>query len=285
MKTCRGGRDLPRLKRISMINTLAALSWLALMAPTLVEGADPAWKSEVKLFTKGTQPEIKPMSLVYTMSWNGKLNSGHATMVFDKKHKQQKKIFLAQAYGRSTGVAGALFPFNFVYSSFMQRGSYKPLVFVSQETDKSEKVVTKNQYRENRVIHERTITQKSDGKVEKSAHTFAQRNMHDTLSAILYIRGRKLNNGDVLKLALHPFKSAQYAQVTVLGRENHAGYKCIKLDLKIKKIDMKTQQLKAYKKLKKATLWISDDSDRILIELRSKVFIGDVRMVLTERKP
>ncbi len=197
----------------------------------------------------------------------------------------QKKVFLAQAYGRSSGVAGALFPFNFVYSSFMRRGSYKPLVFISQETDKSEKVVTKNRYRENSVIHERTSTQKADGKVKKFSHTFAQRNMHDTLSAMFYIRGRKLNNGDVLKLALHPFKSAQYAQVTVLGRENHAGYKCIKLDLKIKNIDMKTQQLKVYSKLKKATLWISDDRDRILIELRSKVFIGDVRMVLSARNP
>jgi hypothetical protein len=43
--------------------------------------------------------------------------------------------------------------------------------------------------------------------------------------------------------------------------------------------------LKSYNKLKKATLWISDDADRIMIELRSEVFIGDVRAVLIKQSP
>jgi hypothetical protein len=30
-----------------------------------------------------------------------------------------------------------------------------------------------------------------------------------------------------------------------------------------------------------ATLWLSDDEDRIPVELRAAVFIGDVRAVLT----
>lgn len=263
---------------------------LALLAAVMIfpQGADcvePAWKGEVKAFTKGSHPEIRPMSLVYQMSWNGKIKSGYTTMVFDKNHKHRNKMFLAQAYGRSSGVAGALFPFSFVYNSFMRRGSYQPLIFIAQETDKSEKVITKNEYRKNNVTHTRTTTRKSDGKVVNTGHVFNQRNLHDALSAMFYIRARKLDNGDVLKLALHPFKSAQLAEVKVLGREVHQGYKCIKLDLKIKNIDMATQELKSYKKLKKATLWISDDKDRILIELRSKVFIGDVRTVLVKRSP
>jgi len=37
-----------------------------------------------------------------------------------------------------------------------------------------------------------------------------------------------------------------------------------------------------YKKLKKpVTLWLSDDADRVPLELRAAVYIGDVRAVLT----
>ncbi len=41
--------------------------------------------------------------------------------------------------------------------------------------------------------------------------------------------------------------------------------------------------LKIYTKLKKTTLWISDDVDRIMVELRTQVFIGDVRAVLKKQ--
>lgn len=256
---------------------------VALPATAVAGAKDPEWKGKVAAFSKGAHPEIRPITLTYDLSWNGAVNSGRATMVFGKPHKNSNKLFLAQAYGRSTGPAGALFPFSYVYNSYTRKGTGRPLVFVSQETDHKGKTVIKNIYRKDKVEHARTDTRKSDGRVKKRSHVFVQRNLHDPLSAMLYIRGRRLRDGDVVHLALHPFKSAQYAVVTVLGREQHRGYACIKLDLKIKNIDRATQQLKAYKKMKKATLWISDDADRILVELRTEVFVGDVRMVLTRR--
>jgi hypothetical protein len=33
--------------------------------------------------------------------------------------------------------------------------------------------------------------------------------------------------------------------------------------------------------MKSTTLWLSDDANRIPVELRSEVFIGDVRMTLS----
>jgi hypothetical protein len=44
---------------------------------------------------------------------------------------------------------------------------------------------------------------------------------------------------------------------------------------------MKDLSLKPYKKMKTATLWITDDEDRVPLELRVAAFIGDVRMTLT----
>lgn len=245
--------------------------------------AAPAWKKKIPAFKAGKHAQLKPQKLEYQMSWNGKLNSGYVTMIFDKKDARYKKLYLAQAFGKSTGLAGTLFPFSFSYTSFMKKGTYQPLIFSSQETDKDEKVVIKNTYKKESVKHSRETTPKGSKKSRSSDKAFKQSNVHDPLSAMLYIRGRALRDGDVVNVCLFPFKSAQYAQVTVLGRELHNGYPCIKLDLKIWNIDLKTHKLKTYKKLKKATMWITDDADRVLVELRSKVFIGDVRTVLKKR--
>ena len=51
----------------------------------------------------------------------------------------------------------------------------------------------------------------------------------------------------------------------------------------MEKIDDK-MQLKAYKKLKSATVWLSDDEWRIPIEIRAAVYVGDVRILLTKQE-
>ena len=62
----------------------------------------------------------------------------------------------------------------------------------------------------------------------------------------------------------------------------HNDRKTIRLSVGMQKIDRKTLELRPYKKMKRdAMLWLSDDDDRIPVELRAAVFIGDVRAVLT----
>ena len=263
---------------------LATLLSCTIASFSSIASAEPAWKKTIPAFSAGKQPALKPQKLDYVMSWNGKLNSGRLTMIFDKEGAHYKDLYVSQAYGRSTGLASLLFPFVFNYTSFTKPGTYEPVVFVSEETDKEDTTRIENKYQKSSTSHSRTITDKKTSKVEKKPKkVFKQRNTHDPLSAMLYLRGRELKNGQVVNLCLFPFRSAQYAQVTVLGREKHNGYACIKLDLRIRNVDYDTHELKEYKKLKKATIWITDDEDRILVELRSKVFIGDVRTVLKKR--
>jgi hypothetical protein len=69
------------------------------------------------------------------------------------------------------------------------------------------------------------------------------------------------------------------------GRELHEGRNAIRLTLGMRKIDRDTLKLQPYKKLKKdATLWLSDDADRVPIELRAAAFIADVRARLTAHR-
>lgn len=243
------------------------------------------WKAKVGKFKNGTHPELPATRLVYNLSWKGVLKAGTMTFDFNTTDKRYPGALISQAYGRSTGPAYALFPYSFTMTSFMKGKNNQPIVFVANEKDGKEKVYTKNKYTTKGTSHHSVTDILKSGKQEKKNHLFKFDNVHDSLSAILYIRKQPLKNGDKVNLCLHPFSSPMFAEVTVLGREKHRGRDCIKLDIKLQKIDTFKLSLKEYKKLKKATLWISDDKDRVMVELRSKVFIGDVRAVLQSQTP
>jgi hypothetical protein len=109
----------------------------------------------------------------------------------------------------------------------------------------------------------------------------------DIFSAMLHVRSQKLDTGDTMSLLVQPFGAAYLLRVRVDGREVHNGRKTIRLNVGMRKIDRKTLELLPYKKLKKdAVLWLSDDADRVPVELRAAVFIGDIRATLvSHHKP
>ncbi len=269
------------MKKITLTIMASVATMTALQS---VAVADTSWKGKVQTFNKGTHPKLAPTKLHYNFSWNGAVQAGQITFEFNKKDKRYPKYDVTQAFGRSTGLAYATFPYNFSFTSFTRTSSSKPALFMADEKDKREKVTTKNRFTSKGVTHSSDTFKFSNKKTEKKRHTFAFANSHDPLSAVQYIRRQPLKTGDKLKLALHPMASPMYSEITVLGREKHMGRACIKLDVKLNKIDLSTMKLKPYSKLKKATLWISDDADRIMVELRSKVFIGDIRMTLQSQK-
>ena len=80
-----------------------------------------------------------------------------------------------------------------------------------------------------------------------------------------------------------PFKTPYLCRVTHLGNEVRSARRTVKYDLKLQKIDKETLELKTYDKLKSFVIWVSDDAERIPLEFRSKVFVGDVRAVLTSK--
>jgi hypothetical protein len=257
---------------------------LAVFLLTLLT-AQADWKSNILSYSDGRQTPFHSTKLDYVLSWNGAINSGKLTIELGKRDKRYPNIFLTHAYGRSIGAAYALFPYTFTFTSFAKPKSHRPLVFVADEKDRKETIDTKNSYKAPG-IHHYSKTFVFKGKKEHiKKHTFATEAIHDPITAMLAIRKQALNKGDIVNLCCHPFASPYLITVKVLGREKHLERNCIKLDVQIQKIDKTTGNLKQYKKLKKATMWISDDSQRIPIELRSKVFIGDVRATLVKQTP
>jgi len=98
-------------------------------------------------------------------------------------------------------------------------------------------------------------------------------------SALLYLRSQPLRQGDVYRVVVYPATNAYLATLTVVGRERLAveagDFPAIKLDVQLKKIGKKGE-LEPHKKFRRASVWVSDDDDRLLLRIVASVFVGNV---------
>jgi len=104
-------------------------------------------------------------------------------------------------------------------------------------------------------------------------------NLFDLYSAFLYLKSQPLQDRSVQRVVVYPATSAYLATVTVLGHERFTGpsgtYNAIKLDLQLNKIG-KNRELEPHRKFRRATVWISDDPDRLLLRIQAQIFVGSV---------
>ena len=248
-----------------------------LLAPIL--HAAPAWKSELTSPAPG--PFAKPAlsTLDLQLSWNGMINSGTVRMEFAPADAKKPGAYVIRSSTASQGPAAALFPYQSNFWSELDPKTLRPRFFQSVETGK--KAVTTTVRHSVGRVESREITKQKSGATKQTDKVFKSPAIFDLFSAMLHVRSQKLDAGDKIALVIHPFDNPYLLRVKVAGREVHNGRKTIRLTMGMQKIDRKTQELMPYKKLKKdATLWLSDDADRIPVEIRAAVFIGDVRATL-----
>lgn len=241
-------------------------------------GAAPAWMKDVNIPEKAALKQITPTKLSYSMTWDGKVQAGSFKILFGEKDPRYPKHFLVRSYGGSTGWAHALFPYKFNYTSFLNPRTLRPIMFVGTEREREEVDVLSFRFTSKGVTGTEKDTE--NGTTKTKNKSFAYPHSLDLFSGLLQIRSMPLKNGDLVVMPFHPVATPYLAKVKVLGREMHMGRKCIKLNIGLEKID-DDMSLKHYKKLKTATVWLSDDAWRVPVEINAKVFVGHVRIFLT----
>ena len=258
---------------------VAAALILALSLPALAD-----WKDEVTPAALGPQAKLVPQEFEYRLSWNGMVDAGKLTFAFGQADPKFPSDFVCRMNGGSTGLASKLYNYKVAMISRLDPATLRPRFFVGVQDEGKEIVTTRNTWAGPQVTSE-YVTKVAKTGVETSVESkFMFTPIHDAFSAMLHVRSYKLDNGDKLVIPLMPFNRPYLMRVEVLGREKFADRDTIKLSVALQKIEPKTKTLLPYKKMKSATLWLSDDANRIPVELRSEVFIGDVRMTLAAAK-
>jgi hypothetical protein len=260
------------------------LVFIALFTASQLHAA-PAWKDELTSSAPGAFPALAPTALDLQVSWNGTINAGTIRVEFAPPDVKKPGNFIVRSTAASQGAAALLFPYQTNFWSEVDPASLRPRLFHAVETDNKETVDTTVQYLPNRVASREVSKLLKTGKIERTNRNFAFSPVFDIFSAMLHVRSQKLDTGDQITLVVHPFGTSYLLRVKVEGRELHNGRDAIRLTMGMRKIDRKTQELMPYKKLKKdATLWLSDDAERIPMEFRAAAFIGDVRATLTQHR-
>jgi hypothetical protein len=252
---------------------------LLLLASAATAMAD--WKAGVTPASLGGHPRLEAKRFEYRLSWNGMLNAGKLTFTFGQPDAKFPSDYVSRVQGGSSGLASKLYDYKIALISRLDPATLKPRAFVGVEDEGKEVNTTRSTWGGPQVTTSHVTRVAKTGAETRTETKFIFTPLHDPVSAMLHVRSHKLANGDKLVLPLMPFDKPYLMRVQVLGREKLGGRDTIKLSVALQKIEPKSKTLLPYKKMKSTTMWLSDDADRIPVELRSEVFIGDVRMTLT----
>ncbi len=260
--------------------TVRALPWqrsaAALVAISVVllaanSSAADDWSSTLSRDPRGSFPDLRPFQATYAFSWSG-ITAAMADVWF---HRGDDGSFVLEGKGRTVGLARVLWRFDVNYRSLAHAQTLRPIEVHQTENIRSKRIETNLKFSEAGV----TSTRAEPNPAKSSAKNFALENLNDLHSALLYLRSQPLRDRSVFRLAVYPANSAYVATISVIGRERikvHAGtYSAIKLDLRLQRINKKNQ-LEPHRKFKRATAWVSDDNDRLLLRIEGQIFVGTI---------
>jgi hypothetical protein len=175
---------------------------------------------------------------------------------------------------RTTGLARALWKFDATHSSMVDAGTLRPISVRQMENDRGKKILTELAFAPAGVVSKITET---PGK-GMTTRRFDFPHLFDLQSALLYLRSQSLPERNVQRIVVYSATDPYLATVTVLGRERltvpAGSYNAIKFDLQLNRI--KDGKLLPHRKFRRATAWLSDDQDRVLLKIEGQVFVGSV---------
>ena len=248
-----------------------AVSALLIGVAASILGA-PAWEATLTKDPPGNFPEPRPVRTTYHFGWSG-ITAGKGDIRFSKSGG---KRFQLEATGGTIGFARALWKLDATYHGTANAETLHPIESTQVEAYRKKKITTGLTFSDSSVTRTRIET---PGPKDSKPKSFNFENLFDLHSAMLYLRSQPLNDHAVYRIVVYPATSAYLATVTVLGREHvsvHAGsYNAIKFDVELKRLG-KDLELEPHRKFKRATIWISDDQNRIPLRIEAQIFVGTV---------
>ena len=244
---------------------------LALVAPFSCAIADN-WENTLTPFPPDTFPELRSARAQYKFGWNG---ISAASAELHVTHPGDGRVRL-ETTGGTTGFTRALWKYDLKSSSIADAGTLRPITERELETTRKKTTETQVTFTPERVT---SREEKRSSEVKIKLRDFDFPNVLSANSAVLFVRALPLLDGAVERVVVYPASAAYLCTVTVLGREHlklpAGGRDAIKLDVKLNKIG-KSKELLPFKKCKRATLWLSNDSDRLVLRIEAQVFVGTV---------
>ena len=276
--TVRAGADarLVRLNRTVACLSGAVLlgSSLALAVPTPSPSPPPAaWEKTVTTRPRGSFPNPRPLVATYKFGWS-ELVAATAEIALSDHDRQ---IIQLKGNGGTIGLVRMLWKFDTHQRAVADAKTLRPISMHQVDERRHKTVVTDLSFTPGRV--ERLRSDSSSKKLPETKDFEFPGGLFDLFSALLYIRSQPLRDGDIYRVVVYPATNAYVATLTVVEHAPitvEAGeYPAIKLDVALKKVG-KNRELEPHKKFRQASVWVSDDPDRLLLRIEASIFVGSV---------
>ena len=244
---------------------------LILISVSTVRAQD--WESTIGPHAPGSFPQLRPLRASYGFGWNG-ITAATAEVRFSNAVDGRLQL---DATGHTTGLARSLWSFDGTHVSTTEAQTLRPLQVRETEVIRAKKMETELSFTPQSVTSKRE--EKRESSVKSKTRHFDLPDMHSIDSALLYLRSQSLKPNAVQRVVVYPATSAYLCTLTPTGRDHitvpAGSYDAIKLDLQLNKIGGK-RELLPHKKFRRATVWISDDADRLVLRIEAQIFVGTV---------
>jgi hypothetical protein len=231
------------------------------------------WQATLSKEPAGNFPELRPLRAFYRFGWSG-VTAATGEIHFTRPSNDR---FQLDGTGRTIGFVRALWKLDVTQRAVANSQTLAPIETEQTENYRSKKLATHLTFTTSGVTRARTEGGSTDAQTKSKQFVFP--NLFDLHSAALYLRSQPLKQGDVYRLAVYPATNAYLATIKITGRDKisvHAGtYNAIKLDLQLKRIG-KHLELEPHRKFRRATIWVSDDAERLVLRIEAQIFVGTV---------
>ena len=244
-----------------------------LLVAAMASASAAKWETTLDPLVRGSSAVSRPARLKYSFGWNGiPAASGDVRL----RNESGGRIRFA-ANGGTSGLARALWKYEVNHVAFIDAQTLRPLEIKEVSDVRSKRVTTDLTFTPEGVTSVRV--ERNKGKVTSKKRRFDFPNVLSVNAALLYLRTQPLTDGAVHRVVVYPATSAYLCTVTVSGRDRitvpTGTHDALKLDVQLKKIG-DNRELLPHKKVKKATVWLSDDPNRVVLRIETQVFIGTV---------
>ncbi len=264
---------LPRAKAGSRVGAAgASIPSLAdvVLKPVAVSKKD--WREEIWK-KPGTFATLRPGVFRYAFGWSG-ITAAEADVSATLSPEGRCVLDFS---ARTTGVVRTMWKMDAKATSSCEPATFRPVKLTQTEEYKKKVVTTVVDFLPEGPLQRRTQEPPEPG--SNLVRQFRFPHVHDLNSAVLFIRSQALAQGDSVKLCVYPGSAPYLATATVTGRERLkvAGreWDTIRCDVQLSGIG-DDYVLVPHKKFKKATAWVSDDKDRLLLKISAEVQVGSV---------
>jgi len=216
--------------------------------------------------------------LKFDLSYSGFLKAGEATLSVSETTNKGKQAYHVTGKGKTTGMLKWFFAVKDNYQTFFYKDNLKPYLFIRK--------INEGGYKKNKEIHfdhnaKTAIVINHKHKTKKS---YKIEDIQDMLSSLYYLRGQDFSTyktGDTVVIKMFFDGETYDFKLNLLGREI--------LETKFGKI--KTLKFKPYvqagrvfKEQESLTIWITDDANKIPVEIKATLSVGSLNAKLVDYK-